>query len=384
MKWFRKLFASRSDRSYDLVVLDDFFPNLLTGFRVAEYTAYLRHFPNLHIFSTYSDFKGAHSEFSFEYPELASRVSPYSELALEGCKLAYINFLNNAYQFQADLEKHKVPFLLNLYPGGGFGIDEPESDRKLRSVLASSMLRYLFTTQRCSTSYLSKFNVSVPQIEVFGGVIPDRSRAKSDVPRFGNSSPATKVCFVAQKYMPLAANKGLPEFAMAMELLLDQGATIQVTIVGNYDSNDHSLFKRYGGYIAWRGSLTAEELTNFYLSQDVVVSPNRPFILSQGNFDGFPTGACVEASFCGVAMVVSDPLSLNEWYRDGHEIVICSTDPADIAAKVRELVDQPNKRIALANAGRARTQMLFSDRVQLEPRIAAIEKYYALTFEQDS
>jgi lipopolysaccharide transport system ATP-binding protein len=109
-------------------VLDDFFPNLLTGFRVAEYNALLERFPGLEIASSYGEFERVHAEYAARYPRHAGRVVAFRPGFCAGAELAYLNFLNNAVQFLPELERERVPFVLTLYPGGGFGIDEPESD----------------------------------------------------------------------------------------------------------------------------------------------------------------------------------------------------------------------------------------------------------------
>jgi lipopolysaccharide transport system ATP-binding protein len=121
------------------LILDDFFPNLLTGFRVAEYNAHLDAFPQLSVLSSVGDFADQHTEYAQRYPEHTNRVRPYAPGWLAGAGLAYINFLNNAHQLLPALQQHQLPFVLTLYPGGGFGLNEAESDIKLQAVLASPL-----------------------------------------------------------------------------------------------------------------------------------------------------------------------------------------------------------------------------------------------------
>ena len=59
-------------------ILDDFFPNLLTGFRVAEYNAHLQRFSRLTIYSTLTDFPAQARAYAKLYPDLAPRVRPFS------------------------------------------------------------------------------------------------------------------------------------------------------------------------------------------------------------------------------------------------------------------------------------------------------------------
>ena len=80
-------------------MLDDYFPNLLTGFRVAEYEAYLARWPSLRIYSAQPDFARCHADYAQVYPQYAGRVRPFAPEAVVGARLVYLNFLNNAVQF---------------------------------------------------------------------------------------------------------------------------------------------------------------------------------------------------------------------------------------------------------------------------------------------
>ena len=166
-QYLKRLF--RKQRS--VVVLDDFFPNLLTGFRVAEYNWYLKHYPRLKIYSTYQDFEAAHAAYAQFFPQYADRVLPYGESSLDNCAFVYMNFLNNAYHFLPALETHGVPFLLTLYPGGGFGLREPESDAKLDLVLGSSLLCGIIATQNVTLEYLKDRGCKVPVHDIYGGAV---------------------------------------------------------------------------------------------------------------------------------------------------------------------------------------------------------------------
>jgi lipopolysaccharide transport system ATP-binding protein len=119
----------------DICVLDDFFPNLLTGFRVAEYNAYLAEFEHLQVLSNYGHFAVHHAQYAAQYPQFAARVREFSPQALSGFGLAYLNFLNNAVMYLPYLTQAQLPFVMTLFPGGGFGLHEPESDAKLLQCL---------------------------------------------------------------------------------------------------------------------------------------------------------------------------------------------------------------------------------------------------------
>jgi len=72
MSWAWPRWSKPAD---ELVVLDDFFPNLLTGFRVAEYNAYLGAFDNLRVLTALSGFATEHARYAARYPQFAPVVT---------------------------------------------------------------------------------------------------------------------------------------------------------------------------------------------------------------------------------------------------------------------------------------------------------------------
>ncbi len=81
---------------------------------------------------------------------------------------------------------------------------------------------------------------------------------------------------------------------------------------------------------------------------DVILSVNRPSHDAGGAFDGFPTGACMEAGFYGVLNAISDPLSLNAAFRDGEDIVLLDFDTERTIARLAELLDDPEELYRLS------------------------------------
>ena len=127
--------------------------------------------------------------------------------------------------------------------------------------------------------------------------------------------------------------------------------------------------------LRFHGRLETSALRAFYREVDVVVSPNRPRVLHAGNFDGFPTGCCVEGALCGVVMVASDPLGLNAGrYREGVEFVRIEPDGADVARALRTLLADPPSVKRIGEAGQAVTRRLFAPDVQIGGRIAVLER----------
>jgi lipopolysaccharide transport system ATP-binding protein len=364
-----------------IVILDDFFPNLLTGFRVAEYNAHLARFPDLEILSALPEMAVEHARYACRYPQYADRVRSYMPDWLAGCRLAYLNFLNNADRFLADLAAQRLPFVMTLYPGGGFGLHEAESDRKLARVLAAPQLQAIIVTQPVTADYLREFAarhaLPLPPLHVLPGVVVNPAyfdapyRARAD--RAVQANREFNLCFVAERYMPQAANKGYPEFIAALHLLRTQPG-LRVHIVGGGYTPEELAFGDLSERICCHGRLETAELQHLYADMDLIVSPGRPGLLHPGNFDGFPTGACVEAALCGVAMLVTDPLGQNPGYADDTDIFLLDHQERDlplaaqIAERVRQLAADPRRLARVAAAGAELTRRLYHPRVQIEPR----------------
>lgn len=371
-QYLKRLF--KKQRS--VAVLDDCFPNLLTAFRVAEYNWYLDRFPQLKIYSANPDFKTVHAAYAQRYPQYADRVMPYVESSLDDCTFAYMNFLNNAHHFLPALSSHCIPFLMTLYPGGGFGLGEPESDAKLDQVLGSPLLRGIIATQSVTLDYLKAKGCTVPVHDIYGGAMnPVYFEGLTKSKRILLNSCALSICFVADRYMPHGANKGYPQFIEAAKQLIREFPDLRFNVVGSFDADDYPLDDQIREAISFNGLLFTAELKEFFLTQDIIISPNRPFLLNPGNFDGFPTGCCIEASLCGVAVVCSDELKLNCYYTDGEDMVICDPTPQAIVKSVRELICNPDLLMSIGLRGQCTSQKIFDPRRQLGQRSALLEKY---------
>jgi lipopolysaccharide transport system ATP-binding protein len=367
------------------VIVDDFFPHLLTGFRVAEYNAHLHTFGQLQIMSTLGDFSEQYRSYRALYPEHARRVSSYVPERLAGAALAYITFLNNAHAYLDDLTRHSVPFVLNLYPGGGLGLGDAESDQKLLRVLASPLLKDIIVTQPVVERYLTQLaqahGLSLPPMHMVQGVVVNPDYFDPALTchglRYGQGKDTLDVCFVAESYMPGAANKGFPEFMAAMQRLADLTQLRIHVVGGGYTSADLQA-PGLGCPVQYHGRLPTAQLREFYGQMDLIVSPNRPGQLHMGNFDGFPTGACVEAALCEVAIMATDALQQNPGYIDQQSIFLLDHDgeplPEQIERTVRHLADHPEQLIQLAKACQRLTRTLYAPERQIATRQDILRK----------
>ena len=156
------------------------------------------------------------------------------------------------------------------------------------------------------------------------------------------------------------------------KMLRGAGVPANFHIVGGFDETVIDL-----GSIADRvrfyGLHPREFFARFYEGMDLILSRTRPFVLGHGKFDGFPTGACVEAGLQAVAILCSDALRLNPGFRRGEEIVIVRPQVDDIVAHVRELERNPERLAAIGDKGRMALADFFGRKAQIAPRIEVLK-----------
>jgi glycosyltransferase involved in cell wall biosynthesis len=364
------------------VILDDIFPHLLSAFRVAEYNTYLARYPDAVAYSTATafrlireerDFNGVRNEYEARYPQFRGRVFPYDPSLELRNALVYTVFLNNVYTFLDRIEQDAAPFIFTLYPGGGFQLAQPESDQKLRAVLSSPHLRQVIVTQRVTHQYLLDLGICRPEqiVSVYGGVLP------ADLPRprrhyYKRDKDTFDVCFVAQKYMPSGADKGFDVFVAVANKLASLHPDVRFHIVGGFEASDGKT-SDLGGRIHFYGPRLTGFFQDFYANMDCILSPNEPFMLSPGGFDGFPTGSCIEAGLCGVPVFCTDPLRLNTSFRDGEEIVIIPHDAHEIVTLVEAYYHSPARLAELSRKGEAAFKRVFDPGAQMAPRLRLME-----------
>jgi glycosyltransferase involved in cell wall biosynthesis len=365
-----------------LIILDDYFPNLLSSFRVAEYHACLKRFPSAEVHSTgtalgeHKTFDGLLGEYESRHPEFKNRVLKFHRRRVLHGSAGYTVFLNNAYRFIESAEKSGLPFLFELYPGGGFRLDAERSDEKLRRVFSSHAFRKVIVTQPITRDYLLGKNFCEPaQIEfVFGGVVPSDRFSASAAPKrcFGADKETLDVCFVANKYMPGGVDKGYDRFVGAAKLLAERHGKVRFHVVGPFDVSDGDL-SGLGGRLTFYGTRQTDFFGTFYAGMDIIVSPNASFLLAPGAFDGFPTGCCMEAGLCGVAVFCTDELRQNEGaFKEGEEIVIISREAQDIAEKVEVYLKAPARLAEFSVATRRAFHRVLDIEHQMKPRLKVL------------
>lgn len=368
-----------------LLLLDDVFPHQLSSFRITEFNYYLNSFEHAHVYSTGSafpllferrNFNEILAEYIEQFPQFSSRIHKYKGINFIGGKLAYMIFLNNAIKFIEFLEIRKIPFVFTLYPGGGFQLNQQLSDDKLQRICRSPYLRKIITTQKITNEYLlsKKFCDTSMLCFQYGGVLAlEKLKIRRVAKKYYKQDKSTfDICFVANKYMPGGLDKGFDLFIDTAQRLTKLHSDILFHVVGPYDSSDSDTNDLEN--IVFHGLQQTHFFPSFYSRMDIILSPNIPFILSPGAFDGFPTGACVEAGFCGVAVFCTDVLNQNLSYQDGEDLVIIEPDFEKICETVHFYYENLDELYNLSTNGQALFSKVFNLKAQMEPRLEVISK----------
>ena len=357
-----------------LLIVDDFFPNVLSGFRVAEFNHYLRVFPGLKIVCTnglFNEYSDVYGDF---YPDLVGRLEFYSSASFDYAKTVYCIFLNNAYYFLPELERRRIPFSFTLYPGGGFELNDDVASRKLSRVLASPMLCSVIATQPITLDVLRRLRCRADLVYIPGGVVnptylalPDRASPPSHVREI-------RICFAAYKYEERGISKGYPEFLAAAALIAGRHANVIFNVIGNFSEHDVVPDPVLKDRLSFLGPLQTMALQECFLRQDIMVAPSRRHAVTGTAFDGFPTGTCVEAALCGVALICSDELDQNRYYKDGEDIFICKPEIEEITGCIEMLLLDPSLLLNMQRKVRSKTRTLYGAGSQLLPRSQVLRK----------
>ena len=380
--------ATRQFGDGGIVVLDDLFPHPGSAFRFEEFRSYLDAMPEVRILSTGGAFPFADERRSLEtviaehirvFPGHAGRVSPLHVEALPRACLYYAIFLHVIYGAIDAIERQARPFAFTLYPGGSFALHEEISDARLRRVLGSPCFRKVIVTQPVTRRYLldNRFCRADQIVELNGGVLTRVSLPPPVGKRwYARDKTTFDIAFVANRYSPTGADKGYDLFVEAAQALVSSGVDIRFHVVGRYDATILDL-----GDAADRFTFYGPQLTpffdDFYRRIDVIVSPNQPFVLGAGKFDGFPTGCVVEAGMREVAIICTDELDLNVDYVDGEDLIIVRSDVDEIVASIKTLAAHPARLRALGANARRRALDIYSRERQMLPRIALLRQLVA-------
>ncbi len=366
----------KSNKKLDLIIFDDTFPNILSPFRIAEFNCYLEKFKNTGVYSTVIDYNYCKEEYIKFYPQFKDKVHQFKLNIDYNSSLYYIDFLHNTYYFLPIVEANKIPFVFTLYPGGHFGLHNKESDRKLRKICKSKFLRKIIVTQKVTYDYLIDNNFcNKSKIEfIYGGVLGSEYYKKNYIEKkyYKQNKDTFDICFVANKYMNKGIDKGYDTFIEVAKILSLYSEDIRFHVIGNFSPGDIDI-KPIENRLTFYGVRKIEFFHKFYFNMDIICSPNIPFKLDTGYFDGFPTSCCVEAAFAGVAVFCSDELNLNIEFINNFDICIIPVEPKKIAKIILNYFNDLNSLYNLSQRCRDKFLKVFDIKVQMHKRQQVIQ-----------
>jgi predicted SAM-dependent methyltransferase/glycosyltransferase involved in cell wall biosynthesis len=371
----------------DLIILDDAFPHPLSAFRLQEYNSYIDYFEDVKVFckseiafpclNETRPLKTIIENYEKEYPQFKDKVENFdSEMILEA-KAIYTIFLANIYYFIDIIEKYKIPFAFTLYPGGGFELNDHSSDKKLKRVFSSPYFRKVIVTQKITKDYLidNKFCKPDKIEEIFGVVTPLILLEKEYEIKnhFGKDKSNLDICFVAYKYTENGIDKGYDVFIEVAHELAEKYDNIHFHVVGGFDEDVIDITK-IKDRISFYGPRFSNWFDEFYEDKDIILSPNMPYKMFDGHFDGFPTGCCTEAGLHKVAIFCTDELNMNtSKFKEGKEMVIIPHNSQKIVEIIEEYYHNPEKLQEIAEEGYLKIKEIYNYENQINPRINVLE-----------
>ena len=213
------------------------------------------------------------------------------------------------------------------------------------------------TLTMTNVDQLVVMNNAVRQIAIDRGVSADRIHVAHnavDVDRFTPQSPPHNDVFTIGYLGSFQDYEGLDDLVEVVKLLQDQGTCVHALLVG-----DGFRFNPLKALIAEEGleenfTLTGrvphDEVLKYYQQMDVLVYPRR----STGATESITPLKPFEALALAKPIIVSDVAPLQEIVgNDERGIVFESANVQDFARAIYELHQDPERREALGNAGRA-------------------------------
>ncbi len=370
----------------ELLIFDDIYPHPISGFRLEEFTRLLKEFDNSKITLNPTAYKfigtpiekhALHVKEITKHNDHLTNKLVKTEAKQFKPKLFYCVFLTNILKNLDWLEENSIPFVFTLYPGGGFLVNDEKTDQKLKKILNSAMFRKVIVTQEFTKNYLLQKNFcDADKIELIFGCVVPQSSIKTDLPGkqyYKRDKQTFDICFCAAKYSKYGEDKGYDEFIKFAHSISNRFDFVRFHIIGGFNKEDIDVTEIEKN-ITFYGYLDFSELKSVYLNMDVIVSPNKPFVLSSGAFDGFPLGTVVEAVLNGVVALVSDCLNENSAFTDNEELIIIEPDSASIEFNIVKLIENTDMLFRISKNGRRKFSQIYSNDVQIAPRIEILQK----------
>lgn len=365
----------------DLLIYDDIFPHPVSGFRLEEFKFLLNHFRKSKILvepTAYPILQTKVEQHVFDKQFFVKKNKKLKNVFIDkenldkyNIRLFYCIFFHNICKNINWLEENNIPFVFSLTPGGGFEFDNYEIDLKLKELFSSPVFKKVIVTQKIVKEYLIRKKLCEPnKIEfIFGVVVPQET-----IYRINNKSEKITfdILFCASKYMPLGLDKGYDDFISIAHKLFKFSDKIRFHVVGGFNEYDIDI-SEIKDVISFYDYQNSEKLNNIFKNIDIIVSPNKPFILRKGAFDGFPLAVTVEAVLSGAVAIVNDYFCEGSIFNNNEEIIITDGDVETYVEKIKFLFENPDKKNLISELGRKKFIEIYKNENQMLSRVKILE-----------
>ncbi|MFM9989046.1 hypothetical protein [Flavobacterium sp.] len=368
-----------------ITILDDMMPSALSPWRSYEYSELCKAFPDTRILTDCTTFvnycQGKNFDQNLEdlisfYPNLDKKIKKLTFSSNLNSEITYMMFYNNVKTNFEVINRNKNPFTFTLYPGGGFGFNDKLVDKNLKQYFSSNLFRGVIVNQNVTKKYLIDKQLCDPsQINLISGV--PLNLCTEDIINFEYNKDLNKtsILFFANKYTSDGSDKGFDIFQKIVLALIDKKEEFNFIVIGGFSKIDliDSLLEKV---IVFKGTLNEFEFESVLKETHILVSPNKPFILSKNAFDGFPLATCVTASLYGNVNFMTDYFNESENLDLNHnqDFIKINCDVNEIVHKILELHNNKELLKQIAENGRNKMLHLYSFEKQIKPRIDHFKK----------
>jgi glycosyltransferase involved in cell wall biosynthesis len=288
------------------------------------------------------------------------------ERALRGFDVAHVAELATPYSLQAIRARDAGAcgrVVATVWENIAIPVLETARVEQRSREVAARADRFLAISER-SRVHLQLAGVPDERIEVQPmGVDVERFRPPDRSAR--GASASLRVLSVCR----LVAEKGVEDLVIAVRLLADRGVDVRLTLAGEGPLRGRleAVARRLGveGSVTFAGLVPHERMPALHHGHDAFVLASAPRATWQEQF-GF---AVVEAMASGLPVLAGHSGSLDEVVNDPQQLVL-PHDPAALAEGLAALAADPQRRLALGDANRARAEERF-DRRRVAVQIGA-------------
>jgi hypothetical protein len=370
------LYTKKKDIISDLLIFDDVFPNPLSDWRYNEFVYYIDNILKTTIITNIYRNSLTITKMSDEFIDnnffKYKNVISYNKYHTYKAKIGYCIFYNNLKLAFPYFEKHNIPFVFTLYPGGGFRIYNKEFENSLKRYFSSRLFNHVIVNMPHVYDYIkNRFFIDDDRISyIYGAPI---NLSGNDILFDKKTEQKLKIIFCSHKYMPHGIDKGFDIFNKLAKNL-EGDPRFEFICIGGFDKTDLIVPTEN---IQFKSFLLPDDLHLIFESSDIILSPNRSHVLYYGAFDGFPTASVLHAATCGCMMMISDEMGNSKPLNliDNEDFVLIAPNVDIITDKILYLANNRGVIRRIAKNGRDKMIKNINQENQLSQRLSIIGRY---------